>query len=222
MGIMRKRLELTFKQTLLFNYLMYEPESAPPSQGYPLILSLHGAGQRGDNLELLENHGLLKYINSLDNFPFLVCTPQCPESDTWLLYLDELLILIDEISQTYPVDPTRVIVMGLSMGANGTWLLACKAPGRFAAAVTVCGWGDWLMDFPDRVSQMKSVPVWAFHGEDDDVIVVDESIKMVHALKQAGGDAQLTIYPGVKHESWDRAFAEDDLYVWLNSKRKSV
>ena len=222
MSLSSEQFDAHLKRSVHLKHLMYTPESSPPAEGYPLILSLHGAGQRGDNLDLLEDHGLLKYVNATPDFPYLVCTPQCPESDSWILYLDDLLLLLDEIVEKYPVDPRRVILMGLSMGANGTWLLACKAPQKFAAVVPVCGWGDWLLDFPDRVSAMKSVPVWAFHGEEDDVIPVEESRKMIDALNACGGEAELTTYPDIAHESWDLAFAEKKLYTWLRSKRSNA
>jgi predicted peptidase len=220
LNLKQKQLDGVLSRPINLDYLLYQPVAPPPTEGYPLILSLHGAGQRGNDLALLENHGLLAHVQNQDDFPFLVCTPQCPEGDTWLLYLDELLSLLNEVTKQYPVDPDRVIVSGLSMGGNGTWLLSCKAPERFAAAVPICGWGDWIMNFPDRVEEMKSVPTWAFHGADDDTIPLEESEKMVNALKQAGGDVKLTTYPGVGHESWDLAYNDKTLYHWLAVQRR--
>lgn len=220
MTFKHNRFEGKLQKPINLPYLIYKPNSAPPEAGYPLILALHGAGQRGTDLTLVENHGLPIYIASNQDFPYLVCAPQCPDGDTWLLYLDELLALIDEITGQFPIDSDRIIICGQSMGGNGVWNLACKEPHRFAAAVPICGWGDWIMDFPDRVHQMKSVPTWAFHGEDDDVIPLEESQKMVSALRKAGCDVQLTIYPGVAHESWDLAYQDKALFEWLDTKKR--
>jgi len=216
----RKQMVGELHKPLLLEYLVHIPTISIPPSGFPLILSLHGAGQRGHDLSLLEDHGLQKYVNSQNNFPYLVCSPQCPTGDTWALYLDELLALLDEIRRLYPADPKRIYLTGLSMGGNGTWLLASKAPKRFAAAIPICGWGDWIMDFPERVTAMKDVPTWAFHGEIDDVIPVEESQKMVNALTQAGGDAKLTIFPEIAHESWDLAYNHQPLYTWLSKQWK--
>lgn len=219
MSLIQKQIKAELNRPFEFKYFLHLPDATAPQAGYPMMLFLHGAGQRGDDLEIMTDHGLLGHVNAQADFPYLVCAPQCPAGETWAFYLDELLMLLDQIEQEYPVDRQRVILTGLSMGGNGTWLLACKSPQRFAAAVPICGWGDWILDFPERVAAMRSVPVWAFHGRDDDVIPVAESKKMVEALVQAGGQAKLTIYPGVTHNSWDLTYAEQELYTWLESKR---
>ncbi|MBC8194007.1 MAG: prolyl oligopeptidase family serine peptidase [FCB group bacterium] len=222
MTLIQKQIQAEVRRSFKLKYFVHQPTAGPPAEGYPLILFLHGAGQRGDDLEIMADHGLLMQVNAQADFPYLVCAPQCPLGETWALYLDELCLLLDEMERDYPVNADRIIISGLSMGGNGSWLLACKDPRRFAAAVPICGWGDWILDFPERVASMRSVPVWAFHGADDDVIPVAESQKMVDALTSAGGQAKLTIYPGVTHNSWDQAYAEAELYGWLESKRRKV
>ena len=128
--------------------------------------------------------------------------------------LEVLIPLLDEIEQNYRVDPERVYVTGLSMGGYGTWQMAFHCPERIAAAAPICGGGKWF--FKDR---LKDVPIWAFHGANDPVVPLKESEEMVAAVKSAGGTAKLTVYPGVEHNSWDKAYADEELYEWLLSHK---
>lgn len=202
--------QITIPVTL--NYLLYLPEGYNPQQRWPLVLFLHGSGERGDNLDQLKNHGLPKLIAEGQEFPFIVVAPQCPKSDSWnsKAQLAALSALLDEIERSYTIDPDRIYVTGLSMGGYGTWALATAHPQRFAAIAPICGGGN-----PTTVRAIRHVPVWVFHGAKDRVVPLEASQVMVDALKAAGGDVKFTIYPNAGHDSWTETYANPELYTWL-------
>lgn len=210
-------------KSLTCDYLLSLPKGyGQKDQTWPLILFLHGAGERGSNLNLVKMHGPPKLVEQGKDLPFIVVSPQCPSGIWWPEKLDTLIALLDEIESKYDVDPSRVYLTGLSMGGFGTWALACDRPERFAAIVPICGGGQWFLG--DR---LKNVPVWAFHGAKDSVVPLDLSKKMVQAVKRAGGDAKLTVYPEANHDSWTVTYDNPELYDWLlshqtNRKRESV
>ncbi len=190
-------------------YLLHLPKGYERGRKrWPLLLFLHGAGERGRDLELVKKHGPPRLIAEGHEFPFIVVSPQCPARQWWSN--DVLSALLDEIIANYRVDERRVYLTGLSMGGYGTWGLACEHPERFAAIVPICGGGNRLL-----AHALKHVPVWAFHGAKDDVVPVAESEKMVAAVKAAGGRAKLTIYPDAGHDSWTATYANPALYKWL-------
>ena len=187
------------------------------------MLFLHGAGERGDDLELVKVHGIPKVVEQQPDFPFIVLSPQCPKEGWWgsELQLDALEGLLDRAAKTYRVDPDRIYLTGLSMGGFGVWALALRQPQRFAALAPVCGGGD-----PDaaatRVCLLKDVPVWIFHGAKDSTVAPEQSQKMYEALKECGADVRFTLYPKVGHSAWDPAYADPQLYEWLlQQKRKA-
>ena len=128
--------------------------------------------------------------------------------------LDDLRALLEDAFERYPVDRTRVYLTGLSMGGYGAWYLASAYPELFAALVPVCGGGD-----PDEACTLKDIPTWAFHGAKDDVVPPSESVQMVEALKQCGGDVRLTLYPDLGHNSWTRTYNTMELYSWMLQHR---
>lgn len=201
------------------DYLLFVPKAAAaePGRKWPLLLFLHGAGERGTNVWAVATHGPPKLVREKTDFPFIVVSPQCPAGRTW--DNDEVLGLLDEILATQPVDPTRVYLTGLSMGGYGTWSLGLSHPERFAAIVPICGGGDplkVLLVDAKRVAALKSLPVWAFHGAKDPVVKLVESERMVAALKQAGvREVELTVYPEAQHDSWTDTYANPKLYEWL-------
>ncbi len=199
---------------LLFLPVDYEQRHDP----WPLLLFLHGAGERGYDLDKVKAHGPPKIVETRNDFPFVVLSPQCCPGGEWQRGWDaEILIqLVDHALQEHRVDPERVYLTGLSMGGYGTWRLAARYPDRFAAIVPICGGGD-----PRDAERLLHVPVWAFHGEQDDVVPLIESERMVRAVQQAGGDAKLTIYHDLAHDSWTRAYDDPDLYAWLLSHTRS-
>ena len=193
-------------------YLLYAPETEADAR-LPLILFLHGAGERGSDLDRVTTQGLPQLLPNLPE-PAFVVAPQCPASSWWTLELDALERLLGEVQENYPVDAARVYLTGLSMGGYGTWHLALKNPTRFAALAPVCGGG-----IPPLAHKLNALPIRAFHGAEDDVVPPAASEKMVEAVTKAGGQANLTVYPGVGHNSWTRAYSEPDLYTWMFAQR---
>ena len=139
-----------------------------------------------------------------------------PLSSDWAWNVEALDALLDEVLKRYRVDLDRVYVTGNSMGGNGTWALAAKCPERFAAIAPICGVGD-----PSSTGRLKGVPTWAFHGADDRVVPPEKSERMILALKKAGGDARLTVYPGVGHDAWTPTYADPRFFEWLLQHSRS-
>jgi predicted peptidase len=201
--------EKEVKITLTANYLLYLPKDyAEGKQAFPLVLFLHGAGERGNDLEKVKIHGLPKLVNEGKDFPFIVVSPQCPDLMLW--NTDLLSSLLDEIEANYRVDKNRIYVTGLSMGGHGTWSLALAQPNRFAAIAPVCGWADTT-----KASLIAHLPIWVFHGAKDNVVPVQASESMVNALNNFGSDVKLTIYPEANHDSWTETYNNEELYIWF-------
>jgi predicted peptidase len=204
--------EKTIAKPVSLDYLLY----LPPEYGkdavkrWPLILFLHGVGERGSNPELVKGYGLPQKLESGADLPFIVASPQCPADSYWLLLLDDLKALVDDLVGRYAVDPQRIYLTGMSMGATGAWMLGIAYPDLFAAMVPICGRG-----FPTLAGRLKNMPIRVFHGDADEVVPADESRRMTEALKRHGGNVDLTIYPGVGHDSWTQTYANPELYDWL-------
>jgi len=204
-------------KTFRLQYLFYLPKGygEKKDQKWPLMLFLHGAGERGNDLSLVKKHGPPKLIEQGREFPFIIVSPQCPTDSWWPEQVETLAALLDDVQAKYAVDPDRVYVTGLSMGGFGTWSLISRYPQRFAAAAPICGGGDRYV-----ARRLRNVPVWAFHGGKDPVVPVQASVEMVEAVKKAGGDAQLTIYPEAQHDSWTETYNNPKLYEWFLSHRR--
>ncbi|QHT61161.1 prolyl oligopeptidase family serine peptidase [Paenibacillus lycopersici] len=207
-----RRLEKEILKKVSLNYLLHIPDGYEndATKKWPLILFLHGSGERGDNVERVAVHGIPKIAQTQTDFPFIAVSPQCPEDSFWGAETDALILLLDEIVKSYNVDTSRVYLTGLSMGGYGAWQLAAVQPGRFAAIVPICGGGN-----PERVEPLKETPVWVFHGAKDDVVPLSESEKMVDALQAIGGNVKLTVYPEADHDSWTETYENPELYEWL-------
>lgn len=182
---------------------------------WPLVLFLHGAGERGDDLSLVEKHGPPKLASQGKEFPFLLVSPQCPNRTSWPDLRDALAKLVDELIYEYPIDPTRIYVTGLSMGGYGTWYLAQAYPKRFAAIAPICGGGD-----PSKAALIKDIPTWVFHGAKDEVVPISQSQDMVDALKALGSGIRFTIYPEANHDAWSETYENPEFYEWLLSHRR--
>lgn len=195
------------------NYLLHLPENYDSQDSWPLILFLHGRGERGDDLDLVKLHGLPRLIEAGQQFPFIIVSPQCPLPTSWWLHQTEALnALLDDVIARYKVDTKRVYLTGLSMGGAGAWFLAGRYPERFAAVAPICGAGmRWLAD------PLASLPIWVFHGDADSIVPIARSEEMVDALQQFGGNPRFTVYPGVDHNSWDLTYANPELYTWFLS-----
>lgn len=214
-GEFERNFSTTISKTIGYRYHLYIPDIDKPEKGFPLLLFLHGAGERGNDIESVKIHGLNNMLKTLNPLPFIVISPQVPDGAWW--DSDILYALIDHTMATYPIDRNRIYVTGLSMGGYGTWDLITKYPERFAAAIPICGGGNWL-----SVDRAKNIPVWAFHGDADTVIPIDRSVEMVEALRQAGGDVKLTIYPDTGHNAWTPTYRNKEIYQWLmQHQRKS-
>jgi predicted peptidase len=201
-----QKFERVIKVTM--DYLLYLPKDYAQKDSWPVLLFLHGAGERGSNLDRVKLHGPPKLIAAGKEFPFIVVSPQCPSDHWWKP--EELSVLLDEIVEKYKVDKDRIYVTGLSMGGFGTWALAASTPQRFAALVPICGGGD-----PNTVRRFARIPIWAFHGAKDPVVPLSASEKMVDAVKQAGGNVKFTVYPEAGHDSWTEAYNDPELFKWL-------
>ena len=195
------------------NYLLYLPQDYEQQDSWPLMLFLHGSGERGTDLELVKKHGPPKLIAAGKDFPFIVVSPQCPKSRWWEPL--ELVALLDEISSKYKVDTDRIYLTGLSMGGFGTWQLAFYAPNKFAAIAPVCGGGEYYW-----AKQIAHLPIWAFHGGKDAAVPPARSQLMVDVINKLGGTAKLTIYPEAGHDAWTEAYNDPELYEWLLEQRR--
>ena len=196
-------------------YLLYLPKNYAGENSWPLVLFLHGSGERGSDLELVKKHGPPKLIHEGKEFPFIVVSPQCPKDISWEpIYLNALL---DDVVSKHKVDKDRIYVTGLSMGGFGTWSLAAATPDRFAAIAPVCGGGEtrWAR-------RLAHLPAWVFHGEKDKAVPVRLSQEMVDALKEKGGEPKLTIYPEAEHDSWTETYNNPEFYEWLLTQRRQV
>ncbi len=204
------------KQVMVkFTYLLYLPEDykKDPEKKWPLMLFLHGAGERGSDLNKVKAHGPPKIVEGKKDFPFIVVSPQCPENAWWEPF--QLIALLDEIQAAYRVDPDRVYLTGLSMGGFGTWDLATRYPDRFAAIAPICGGGN-----PVLARRIRDIPAWVFHGDKDPLVPIARSEEMVEALKRAGADIKFTRYEGVSHDSWTKSYENQELYTWFLSHKR--
>jgi len=209
------------------NYLLFLPkgcEAKGPGQ-WPLILFLHGAGERGTDVWKVAVHGPPKEVTTHPDFPFIVVAPQCPDGQIWSN--DILLGLLDQVSHDYPVDASRVYLTGLSMGGYGTWELGLSHPERFAAIAPICGGANLITPLltsfePAKAAAAQSLGIWAFHGAKDPVVPVSESTRMVDWLKDHGvRDVKLTVYPEAQHDAWSESYRNPELYQWfLKHQRK--
>lgn len=220
-------------------YLLFVPKDYRPSgQKWPLMLFLHGYGEcSADDISRVKIHGPPKIVENRADFPFILVSPQLPppiardpdkpnaerRSQDVLEIVrrawkpEELVQLLDHVLVNTNADPERVYVTGLSMGGFGTWRLAATYPDRFAAAVPICGGGE-----PEKLADgLRRIPIWAFHGAQDPTVPLAKSQSMVDAVKRAGGDVKLTIYPDAAHNSWEETYDNQAVYDWLLSHRRA-
>jgi predicted peptidase len=208
-----QKLDRTVHVTM--DYLIYLPKDYADKDTWPLMLFLHGAGERGDDLNRVKVHGPPKLIAAGKEFPMIVVSPQCPSDHWWRP--NELNALLDEIVEKYKVDQDRIYVTGLSMGGFGTWALAAYAPERFAALVPICGGGEAI-----AARRISHLPVWAFHGAKDSVVPLSASETMVDALRKAKSNVKFTIYPEADHDSWTETYDNPELYTWLLQQKRNA
>jgi predicted peptidase len=215
-GQTAEKFSIERKQVLAADYLLFLPEGYDTSskKRWPLILFLHGAGQRGSNVWAVAAFGPPKVATIETNFSFIVVSPQCPDGKIWSD--DLLLALLDEVETKYAIDPRRVYLTGLSLGGFGTWSLGLSHPERFAAIAPCCGGGDFLTPHLADKSMLTTLPIWAFHGAKDPVVPIEESERMVNYMKKLGvKEVKFTIYPEAQHDCWTQTYANPELYEWF-------
>jgi predicted peptidase len=200
-------------------YVLFVPHDYKGDKDYPVILFLHGSGETGTDGLNQAKVGLAPAIRKQEKaFPFIAIFPQS-QKRTWQADSPDAqraLAILDATVKSHKIDTNRIYLTGLSMGGFGTWSLAAKYPDKWAAIVPVCGGGD-----PTTVEKFKHIPCWCFHGDADKAVPVDRSRKMIEALKAVGSKPKYDEYPGVPHNSWDKAYGTAELYEWLlQQKRK--
>jgi predicted peptidase len=200
------------------NFLLFTPKGNSEANKSPLIIFLHGMGERGDNINAVKRHGPPKMAENEKDFPFIVVSPQCLKDERgkgWWNSKD-LSLLLDYVKKTYHVDEDRIYLTGLSMGGFGTWKWAAENPREFAAIAPICGGGN-----PKDAKKYGKLPVWAFHGDADKTVKIELSKRMVDAIKAVKGNVKFTVYPGVGHNSWSKTYANPELYKWFLSHQKN-
>lgn len=203
-------------------YVLFVPHSYKGTEQAPLILFLHGAGERGDDGELPVKQGIgnaIKFKQNEKSFPFFVIFPQCKagKQHNWKAGgpdANRALAILDEVMKDYKIDSKRLYLTGLSMGGAGTWHLAFAHPDKWAAIAPICGGGD-----PKAADHIKHIPCWCFCGDKDGPKLVQNNRDMIEALKKAGGNPRYSEFPHVGHNSWDPAYVTPELYTWFLSHK---
>lgn len=215
---------------VVLNYRLLAPSPVEPGREYPLVVVLHGAGERGgDNTRQLF-HVAQEFLAARERHPAFVVFPQCPEGVWWTgdntlrnipaepgveKPLPRVIDLINRLRKELPVDQSRIYITGLSMGGFGTFALVAQLPDTFAAAVPVCGGGD-----PAWADKLATTPMWIFHGDADNVVPPQKSREMVEAIRRAGGNVQYREYPGVGHDSWTPTYSDPAVMDWMFAQRR--
>ena len=194
-------------------YCLYKPENFDGTKKYPTIFFTHGAGSRGDDLEIIKKHSvILKLTWHAANC--VIFAPQCA-TDTWFDKFESLIALAKHAYSQPFVEQKRFYGSGVSMGGYGMFQLMSSVPELFAAGIICCGGGMYW-----NAARLKGIPIRAFHGALDTTVLPEESVHMVAAVNNSGGKAELTVYPDMAHNSWERAFADDEMWKWMFSQKR--
>lgn len=200
-------------------YLLYLPKNHnSEGEGVPLMLFLHGRGESDGPLSLVAKWGPPGMVAAGEELPYLLISPQCPADDAWEEPTQQkrLQELLDALIAKYNVDSSRIYLTGLSMGGYGSWRFAADHPERFAAVIPICGGGN-----PDDAERLKNLPIWVFHGDQDDAVPFERSVEMVEAIREVGGNAiRFTSLEHIGHNSWSPAYATPELYSWLDRQKR--
>ncbi len=216
------------------NYRIFMPEKTDSTGMHPLVLFLHGAGERGSDNKAQLTWGVWRFVEDSvqQEHPSIVVAPQAPQEQYWgrLDWRESLkmpeepakpmqlaLQLVEKLKQEFKVDSSRLYITGLSMGGFGTWDVVSRYPDMFAAAAPVCGGGDVT-----KAHLLADLPIWNFHGTLDDVVPPRLSRDMIEAIRYAGGKPGYSEYPDTGHDSWIKAYNEPSLVDWLFSHRNGV
>ena len=206
--------EINSKETLKYRISFPKNFDKKKNQLWPIIIYLHGAGERGSNLGKLDNYGLFPYIKSVENFPFVVFAPLCPENEVWDFQYKNIMSCLDHISDDYKIDSKKVYLTGMSMGGQATWNFAIYEPTKYAAIAPVCG----CIASPNTCLKLNKTPIWTFHGKKDESIPFSESERLVNILKPINKELNFTIYENNGHEVCSLAYENTELYKWLLDK----
>jgi predicted peptidase len=214
-------------------YRLLKPKDYDPNRKYPLVLFMHGAGERGDNNKAQLVHGMNDFASDevMSKYPAFVIAPQCPNNKKWVevdwsaakhtspekpsISLQLTFDAMAALQKEFSIDDKRIYVTGLSMGGYGTWDAAARRPDYFAAAAPICGGGD-----EGDAKKLAKVPIWAFHGDKDGAVKVERTRNMIAAIKEAGGEPKYTEYPGVGHDSWSATYRNPEFYAWLFAQQR--
>lgn len=218
MATTANRFRTTLELPVDLPYLLHRPRDHAAREGWPLVLFLHGSGERGDDLSLVAREGLPRRLADGLDLPAVVLAPQCPQGHVWAQHFDALMALLERVVEAERVDPERVVVTGLSLGGASACHLASTHPERFAALAPMCGPWSWYHVTP----AMARLPLWAFHGDADAVVSVEDSRRLVARVRELGGEARLSEYAGVGHDVWRPAFGDPELLRWLVTQRRAA
>lgn len=213
-GFIAKDVEVTGKQV---KYVVYVPRTYDPAKPMPAIIFLNGMGECGTDgfKQLSAGLGTAIMVNP-DKWPFIVMFPQKQHTHgKWEEEDDMVMAILEKTRREYSINDSRLYLTGLSQGGHGTWTIAAKHPDLFAAIAPVCGWGDESI-----AKALAKMPIWVFHGDQDEAVKVQSAYDMQKWLQACGGTCQMSIYPGVGHNSWDRAYREEDLAQWFLKHKK--
>lgn len=201
------------------DYVLYTPDGYKDSQkDYPLIVFLHGAGERGTDLSKVSVHGPLNYIKQGNKIEAVILAPQCPEGVYWRAH--EVAELVKQVIKENRIDERRVYLTGLSMGGYGVWATGGEYPELFAAMTPICG--AIYRPIYRNISHIEKMPIWVFHGALDNVVSPTNSNEMVKTLKAAGNDVKYTVYPFANHNSWTETYNNPELYKWMLAQKKLI
>lgn len=200
-----------------YQFLRYLPPDydADPVRLWPLVLFLHGAAERGSDIERVKRQGLPRRIAEGATFPAVIISPQCPAEEWW--NVPALDALVEKIASEARIDRERIYATGLSMGGFGTWALAIHSPGRYAAILPICAGGEI-----QRAWVLRDTPVWTFHGDLDSIVPIARSQQMVDAIRAAGGSPRFTVYPGYHHDAWTITYEDAEVMAWLFAQRRDA
>jgi predicted peptidase len=215
-----KQVEQTLKvEGKEISYLLYLPANYSATTKVPLMLFLHGRGESQGPLSVVAKWGPPARVEHGYTYPFVIASPQCPPNESWQQPGQQQLLvaLLDHLAKTMPIDTDRIYLTGLSMGGYGSWRLAADHPERFAAIAPVCGAGN-LAD----AEKLKQLPIWVFHGTEDQAVPFQKSKEMVEAITIIGGTkVRFTSLEHIGHNSWEAAYASPELYEWLAKQTAS-
>ena len=212
-------LEKDFKNdSSSLKYIVTTPSDYDKKESLPMIVFLHGAGERGENLDALKCYCIPKLFTENQDYNGLrviTLSPLCKQERTWYDYKWNVISLIDEIADEYNVDKDRISLCGISMGGFGTWEIALQVPEKFSAIAPICGGGmNW------RAWYVRNLPIRVYHGKRDDIVPISQSEAMVNSIRIQGGNVDFIVYDDLAHNCWTRAFEETDLINWLATSKK--